>query len=206
MSSTRTRRSAAERIAEIGAAARALALESGLSAVTLRGVAQRMGVGSALVAHYAPSMNDLVAETFTAVVGAELQEFERLSAGGGDPLHALATVLVGMLDEERSDVTLIWVQSWALGGRNPALAASVRDQMDRWRTFLARLIGDGRRAGELVCEDAVAVAGQVLGMIDGLNAHSLVGWQRPHERTELLLRSVESMLGAPPGALTGGAR
>jgi len=201
MSSTRTRRSASERVAEIGDAARAIALQSGLSAVTLRGVAQHMGVASALVAHYAPSMNDLVAETFDSIVGAELTEFEQLAASADGPSAGLVSVLAGMLDEDRSDVTLIWVQSWALGGRNAALAESVRQQMDLWRSFLAELIADGRRAGELRCDDPVAIAGQVLGMIDGLNAHSLVGWQHPRERTELLMGSVESMLGLSPGAL-----
>src|SRR5918994_434664 len=110
MSSTRTRRSAGERIAEIGDAARAIALESGLNAVTLRGVAQQMGVASALVAHYAPSMNDLVAGTFASIVGAELVELEQLAAGEDGPSAALVSVLGSMLDEDRSEVTLIWVQ------------------------------------------------------------------------------------------------
>ncbi|HEX5859467.1 MAG TPA: TetR family transcriptional regulator C-terminal domain-containing protein [Microbacterium sp.] len=201
MSSIRTRRSAGERIAEIGDAARAIALESGLSAVTLRGVAQHMGVASGLVAHYAPSMNDLVAETFAAIVGAELTELRQLAGDQDGHSGALVAVLGSMLDEGRADVTLVWVQSWALGGRNPALAESVREQMDLWRSFLAGLLADGHAAGEFRCDHPTAIAGQVLGMIDGLNAHSLVGWQRPRERTELLMGSVESMLGLSPGAL-----
>lgn len=201
MSSTRTRRSASERVAEIGDAARAIALESGLNAVTLRGVAQRMGVASALVAHYVPSMNALVAETFASVVGAELTELQQVANDKDGHSAALVSVLGSMLDEGRADVTLIWVQSWALGGRNPALAESVREQMDLWRSFLAGLLAEGRRAGEFRFDDPIAIAGQVLGMIDGLNAHSLVGWQRPRERTELLMRSVESMLGLSSGAL-----
>jgi AcrR family transcriptional regulator len=63
MPSTPTRRSAAERVAQIADAARAIAIESGLSAVTLRAVASEVGVAPALVAHYAPSMDDLVADT-----------------------------------------------------------------------------------------------------------------------------------------------
>ena len=201
MSSIRTRRSAGERIAEIADAARSIALESGLSAVTLRGVAQHMGVASGLVAHYAPNMNELVAETFAAIVGAELTELRQLADAEDGRSAALVSVLGSMLDEDRSDVTLIWVQSWALGGRNPALAESVREQMDLWRSFLAGLLAEGHRAGEFRCDDPIAIAGQVLGMIDGLNAHSLVGWQHPRERTELLMRSVESMLGLSPGTL-----
>ena len=56
------RKSPAERSAEIAEAARLLALEQGLTAVTLRAIAARAGVAPALVAHYQPSMDALVAD------------------------------------------------------------------------------------------------------------------------------------------------
>nr|WP_253257413.1 TetR family transcriptional regulator [Arthrobacter sp. Hiyo1] len=56
MSSTIQKRAArktpAERAAEIAEAAKEIALEQGLSAITLRNVAARVGVASGLVAHY----------------------------------------------------------------------------------------------------------------------------------------------------------
>ena len=118
-----------------------------------------------------------------------------------DPAGALTAVLVSLLDERRADVTLIWVQSWSLGGRNDVLARCVREQMDAWRVFLAGVIERGRAGGALRCDDPLTVAGQILGMVDGLNAHSLVAWQDATERTRLLLRSVEAMLDLAPGAL-----
>lgn len=201
MPSTPTRRSAAERVAQIADAARAIALEAGLSAVTLRAVATEVGVAPALVAHYAPSMDELVADTFAAVVGDELAEVDELARRQAAPDRALAEVLASLLDEGRTEVTLVWVQSWSLGRRNEALAARVREQMDAWRRFLGEVIARGCAAGRFRCDDPDAVAAQTLGMVDGLNAHSLVAWQDASERVRLLLRSVEAMLDLPPGAL-----
>ena len=201
MPSTPTRRSAAERVAQIADAARAIALEAGLSAVTLRAVATEVGVAPALVAHYAPSMDELVADTFAAVVGDELAEVDELARRQAAPDRALAEVLASLLDEGRTEVTLIWVQSWSLGRRNEALAARVREQMDAWRRFLGEVIARGCAAGRFRCDDPDAVAAQTLGTVDGLNAHSLVAWQDASERVRLLLRSVEAMLDLSPGAL-----
>jgi AcrR family transcriptional regulator len=201
MPSTATRRSASERVEQISSAAQAIAREAGLSAVTLRAVATEIGVAPALVAHYVPSMDALVGDTFAAVVGEELTEVEDLARSRVPGADALAAVLASLLDEGRGEVTLIWVQSWSLGGRNDALAGRVREQMDAWRAFLSGVIEAGRVAGEFRCDDPVAIAGQVLGMVDGLNAHSLVAWQDASERTRLLLRSVEAMLDLAPGVL-----
>lgn len=201
MPSTATRRSASERVEQIASAAQSLAREAGLSAVTLRAVATEVGVAPALVAHYVPSMDALVGDTFAAVVGEELAEMEDLAHGRATASDALTAVLASLLDEGRAEVTLIWVQSWSLGGRNDVLAGRVREQMDAWRAFLAGVIEAGRAAGEFRCDDPVAIAGQILGMVDGLNAHSLVSWQDASERTRLLLRSVEAMVDLEPGAL-----
>ena len=201
MPSTPTRRSAAERVAQIAGAARAIAMEAGLSAVTLRAVATEVGVAPALVAHYVPSMDALVADTFAAVVGDELTEVIELAGRRASPAAALSAVLANLLDDGRADVTLIWVQSWSLGRRNDALAERVREQMDAWRRFLAGLIDRGRDVGDFRCDDSDAVAAQTLGMVDGLNAHSLVAWQDASERVHLLLRSVEPMLDLPAGSL-----
>lgn len=201
MPSTATRRSAAERIAQISAAARSLALGAGLGAVTLRAIAADVGVAPALVAHYVPSMDALVAETFAAIVGDELAEVEQLGREQSSAASSLAAVLASLLDDRRAEVTLVWVQSWSLGRRNEPLAVRVREQMDAWRAFLAGVLAAGGRTGEFRFDDPDAIAGQILGMVDGLNAHSLVAWQDASERTALLLRSVEAMVDLEAGAL-----
>jgi AcrR family transcriptional regulator len=169
--------------------------------VTLRAVAGAVGVAPALIAHYVSSMDEVVADAFAAIVAEELAEMEGIAAGREDPAAATRAVLEALLDEDRRDVTLVWVQSWAFGRRNGSLAGRVRHATDDWRAFLSGLVARGVGAGVFRTRDADTVAAQLLAMIDGLNAHSLVGWQGGPTRLGLLLRSVEVLVEAEPGSL-----
>ncbi|MGK9220621.1 MULTISPECIES: TetR/AcrR family transcriptional regulator [unclassified Microbacterium] len=188
------RRAPAERRAEIAAAARAIALADGLHAVTLRAIAARASVTPALVAHYAPAMEELVATTFAGIVGDELAEVAQLVAGEA-PRDALRALIETLLSGTRDDVTAVWVEAWALGRRSDPLAAAVREQMDAWARLLREVIEAGAADGSFRVEDPSAAAWQLLGMIDGLNAQALVRWGGAAERAELLLRAAEAMLG-----------
>jgi len=200
-SAGRARLSGEQRRAQIAAAAESIAREQGLSAVTLRAVAASVGVGSALVAHHAPSMDDVVAAAFETIVAAELRDLEHLRAGNPDSVVLVRELLRTLLDGTRSDVTLVWVQSWALGRRNESLAERVRTQMDAWTAFLEGIIRDGVRTGTFRVDDPAAVAAQVLGMIDGLNAHALVSWRDADSRIRLMSTAVEAVLGLRAGDL-----
>ncbi|MFE5670857.1 TetR/AcrR family transcriptional regulator [Agromyces sp. NPDC056523] len=196
-----SRKSPAERSAEIADAARAAALEQGLSAVTLRSIAARVGVAPALVAHYEPNMDALVASTFGRIVADELAEVRGLVGALSTPRERLAVLLDTLLDGTRDDVTVVWVESWALGRRNEPLAETVRAEMDDWRRFVQGIIESGVEAGEFETDDAASVAWQLLGMIDGLNAHALVRWEDAADRGSRIGHAVEGMLGMPRGAL-----
>lgn len=204
--STRTRaerKAPEERAAEIEAAARGLALRQGLGAVTLRGVAGAVGVAPALVAHYAPSMDALVAGTFAAIVRGELDEVRQIVALP-TARERLARLLSTLLDGSRADVTAVWVEAWTLGRRNEALGARVRAEMDAWQQAVQEIIAAGVAAGEFQTDDPAAVAWQLLGMIDGLNAQALVRWGVAAERGPLIAHAVEGMLGLTRGALVEG--
>ena len=197
------RRAPEQRRAQIADAARDLALDEGLSAVTMRAVATRAGVTPALVAHYAPSMDALVADTFATIVGDELDELDELDAltESGPALERLATLVGTLLDGSRDDVTLVWVEAFAMGRRSEPLAEAVRDHMDRWQKALHSLIDDGIAEGDFRIDDAADAAWQLLGMIDGLNAQALVRWGGASDRSLLLRRAVEGMFGLSRGAL-----
>jgi AcrR family transcriptional regulator len=198
-----SRKSPAERSAEIADAACRIALEQGLAAVTLRSVAAHAGVTPALVAHYHPNMEVLVAEAFATVVAAEVEEVARLLAGRPGPRERLGTLVDTLLDGTRDDVTIVWVEAWALGRRNEALAASVRKEMDAWQGVVQGVIEEGVREAGFRTEDPAAVAWQLLGMIDGLNAQALVRWGDTGERGSMIHGAVEGMLGLEHGALAG---
>lgn len=203
VSSPRARLPASERRAEIVAAARRIALAHGLFGVTLRAVATDAGVAPGLVAHYVPSMDELVASTFADIVGDELGELDRIITEHGDPVAAMTALLDTLLDGTREDVTLVWVQGWGLGSRNDALAEAVRQAMDAWDAFLERIVRTGVEAGAFETDDPRGVALQLLGMIDGLNAHALVRWRDAQQRRTLMAVAAEAMLGMPRGALAG---
>ncbi|QAY72958.1 TetR family transcriptional regulator [Agromyces protaetiae] len=189
------------RRAEIADAARSLALEAGLAAITLRAVGAHVGVAPALVAHYQPNMDQLVADTFTAIVAAELDEVDALVHERHDPAAQLAELLATVLDDVRDDVTLVWVDGWAIGRRNARLAQAVRGQMDAWQRLVEGILADGVAAGRFETDDPATVARQLLGMLDGLNAHALVHWGEEAYRGALIARAVEGMLGVPRGTL-----
>lgn len=197
------RKSPAERAAEIADAARGLALEQGLSAVTLRGIAARVDVAPALVAHYEPNMDALIAATFTTIVAAEIEEVDELLASLPTPTARISVLIDTLLDGTRDDVTVVWVEAWGLGRRNDALAASVREQMDAWQEVVQGVIEAGVASGEFETPDAASVAWQLLGMIDGLNAQALVRWGDASARGSLIGHALEGMLGMRRGALAG---
>jgi AcrR family transcriptional regulator len=196
------RKPPAERRAELAAAARALALDDGLAAVTLRAVAARAGVTPALVAHYHESMDGLVAETFVSVVTAEIAEVRALLAAQAHPVERLRALVGTLLDGSRDDVTVIWVEAFALGRRNAVLGEAVRGQMDAWSEVIESVIDGGVASGDFRADDPQAVAWQLLGMIDGLNAQALVRWGGAADRGSLLAHALEGMLGLAAGALT----
>ncbi len=196
------RKSPQERSAEIEDAARAIALAGGLTTVTLRGVAAHAGVTPALVAHYQPNMESLVASTFTAVVAAELADVETLLRPFPTATERLAHLIDTLQDGSRDDLTLVWVDAWSLGRRSEALAAAVRTQMDAWEALITAVLVAGRDAGEFTTDDPDTVAWQLLGMIDGLNAQSLVHYRDAPSRGRLIAHAIEHELGLPAGALT----
>lgn len=204
MSSTttkRTRMAPAERAAAITDAARALAREHGLSSLTLRSVAERAGVASGLVAHYHPSMDDLVAEVYTDLVAEEIHDIEGMLAAEPDASSRFARLLDTLLDGTREDLTVVWVEGWAMARRSAALADAVRSQMARWQQLLVDIVDEGVDVGDFRTDQVAEVAWQLMGMIDGLNAQSLVRDTDPASATAQMARAAEALLGAAPGTL-----
>ncbi|MEV4686025.1 TetR/AcrR family transcriptional regulator [Microbacterium sp. LWH3-1.2] len=209
MSSTssrpRTRKAPAERAAEIVAAATAIAHEHGLRALTLRAVAERAGVASGLVAHYQPSMDDLVARVYADLVDEEVRDVERLVGAVADPAARLGALIDTLMDAAREDLTVVWVEGWAMARRNDALAHAVRAQMERWQSLVESIIADGCRTGAFSTTEPGEVAWELLGMIDGLNAQSLARGTDTARFAARTARAAETLVGARPGSVPVGS-
>ena len=196
------RRPPAVRAAEIRDAARAIALEGGLNAVTLRSIANRVGVTSALVAHYEPNMEALLASTFTGIVHTELAEVSERLARERTPTDALRQLITTLLEPARQETTAIWLDAWSLGRRNDVISDAVRIEMDAWQDFVVGIIQAGIDSGEFASTEPDTVAWQLVGMIDGLNAQSLVRYRDAQSRSRLLGHAMERGLGLTTGRLT----
>lgn len=205
MSSTasrpRTRKAPAERAAEIVAAATALARENGLSALTLRSVADRAGVAPGLVAHYQPSMDDLVARVYTDLVDAEVRDVERVVASAEGPAAQLGALIGTLMDGARDDLTVVWVEGWAMARRSDPLADAVRAQMERWQRLVEAIVTDGCRAGVFAASEPAEVAWELIGLIDGLNAQSLARGADTSRFAPRMARAAEALVGAAPGSI-----
>lgn len=197
----RSRKPPNERAAEVRRAAVDIARADGLYAVTLRAVAKRVGVTSALVSHYEPNMDALVAATFTTVVHSELLEVQSQCAAQQTPTEAMRWLVTRLPDQSRNETTAVWLDSWSLGRRIGVISDAVREQMDAWQDFVVGIVQRGVDVGEFTTDEPDAVAWQLLGMIDGLNAQSLVHYRDTTSRSRLLGSAMEHELGLPLGAL-----
>ncbi|MET0976627.1 MAG: TetR family transcriptional regulator C-terminal domain-containing protein [Leifsonia sp.] len=194
-----------ERAAEIRDAAAAAALEGGLWAVTLRSVAGRVGVTPALVAHYQPNMEVLVADTFSAVVAAEMAEIRAIVVPFETPVGRLSRLVHTLVEGARDDVTVVWLDGWSMGRRSAPLADAVRIQMDAWQEFVLSVIADGCATGDFTTAEPEAVAWHLLGMVDGLNAQGLVSYRDSAARGRLITDALEHALGLASGSLASPA-
>jgi AcrR family transcriptional regulator len=197
----RTRRSPAERALEIARAAQELALDDGLSALTLRGIATRVGVASSLVAHYEPSTDALVARTFRILAERECTEVAAIVEAVDGPTARLRALVDSVSDPARDDVAALWSDAWSIGRRNEALAAAARECMASWQALAADIVADGVRAGEFAAESPEQVALLLFALVDATNAYGLVDYRTGAERDQLIRRAVARAVTVPPDRL-----
>ncbi|MCS5497904.1 TetR/AcrR family transcriptional regulator [Cnuibacter physcomitrellae] len=198
--SPRRRMQPAERVAQIAATAEEVALSEGLAAITVRSVAGRMGVAPSLVAHYVPSMDELVTATFDRVARREISAMSALLERAATPLEQLRLLVGVVAAPDREDVPL-WSDAWSLARRNTSLAAAARDCLDAWQGVASSIVAAGRASGAFPSGDPEHVGLVLFALIDATNAYSRVAYRTDAERSALIRTAVASALGLAPGAL-----
>lgn len=199
---TRRRLSPAERAAQITEAAVRVARTDGLTAVTLRGVAAAVGVAPSLVAHYRPSMDELVGDTFRSIASTEVAEVARLVADEGDPVAQLAVLVAAVTDAARDDVAVLWADAWSLGRTNEVLAAAARDVMDSWQRLATDVVTAGVRAGVVRAEDPAAIGRLLFALVDATNGYALVDYLDRATRDDLVRSTIARAVGFDAASLT----
>lgn len=166
--SGRTRKRPEERREEILAAAATIAIEEGLERITLRAVADRLGVRPGLITHYFPAAEDLVVEAF---VRAAIAEREQFFPPEGTPLERLVH-FIGHIERGTSlPLARLWLNARHLSRFSPALSLVLEEQdvLDRGR--LAGLIRDGIAAGDFADVDPEAASIRILIAVDGAGSY-----------------------------------
>ncbi|MEW2304980.1 TetR family transcriptional regulator C-terminal domain-containing protein [Streptomyces sp. NPDC006655] len=199
----RVRKAPAERRHEIVATAARIGLVEGLECITLRRVADGLGVRPGLVGHYFPAADELVAEAFTHATMAELDGL--LPPRPDAPLDTFRRFFGLTSSAEFHDVSKLWLNARHLSRYRPALREHVVKQELLWCRRLAELIAAGAADGVFACADPWGAATRVLVAIDGASAYVNTTADHRMTTTADLPRTVaEAELGLPRGALLTG--
>lgn len=198
MAGPRVRKSAEQRRAEMREAADAIAVSDGLAAVTVRSLAQRMGVVPGLIAHYVDSMDVLRAETVGRVLTAELEDFREVVETERSTRNRLRLLTELLTRAGREGASALWLDAWSYGLRVLPIAAEVRAHMDAWQAFIQQLIEAAVDAGDVECRDPDATAWHIIAVADGLNAHGLVQYRDREALRRQLAKAIGESLGLSP--------
>lgn len=181
---------------EVITAAVGVAFEIGLHAVSAETVGARLAAPPKSVAALWPDTDALVAVTFSRIVSAELAEVKRAVLANPSPLQQLTVLLATLGEAVRLDTDAVWLESWSLGRRNPALGDAVRNEEAAWHAFVAAVVRRGVKSGDFLDVDPDEVAAHLLAVIDGVNAYSLVGYRSGVDRLRLLHAVARTHLGS----------
>jgi AcrR family transcriptional regulator len=176
----------------------------GIAALRIADVAAALGVSPALVLYHFQTKENLVAEAFRHAAEHDLLKVNRLVRGSGSVPSRLMSTLGWYAPTGRARGWLLWIDGWATGMRDQALAEVISDLDEQWRQAIADLISEGVAAGDFTVEDPQEAAGRITALLDGLAVRTLVhggGLSRP-TMLEWLTRQTAWELGIAPEALT----
>ena len=196
---TRTRKRPEERRAEILAEAARIALAEGLEKITLRAVADRLGVRPGLISHYFPAAEDLVIAALALAIG---EERAHLYGGEGSSLQRIAALVARVEGGRESGLDRLWLNARHLCRFLPALRDVLEEQEALDRDQLMAIIADGVAAGEFVQVDPFSATVEILIAIDGVGAYA--NNDQPFEHvsfTRYVRTAAERALGLERGSL-----
>ena len=193
----RVRKHPEERRAEIVSEAASIALAEGLERVTLRAVADGLGVRPGLISHYFPAAEDLVAAAFVRAVS---DEREDLFPDLADPIERMACLISRV--EGAPELTQLWLNARHLCRFSPALREALRHQEQLGHLRLTLLIEDGVARGAFKVGEPGAAGTRILVAIDGAGTYiNYVGAAEGEMLTSFVTEVAEWTLGLPPGEL-----
>jgi AcrR family transcriptional regulator len=195
----RVRKRPEERREEILSHAAAIALDGGLERITLRAVAERLGVRPGLITHYFPAAEDLVVEAF---VRAAVHEREQFFPTSGEPLERLAHFVAHVESGASAPLARLWLNARHLSRFSPALEAALQEQDALDRARLIEIIEDGMRTGRFAVADAETAGIRILIAVDGSGSYVNSGAEAvPPAQRHVVADMTDWALGLESGTL-----
>lgn len=165
----RTRKSPHERRAEILDAAATIATDEGLERITLRAVADRLGVRPGLVTHYFPVAEELVVEAFVQAASAHR---ENMFPAGGSPLQQLHHFVTVTDRDDSLPPARLWLNARHLSRFVPGLAVALSEQQRLDEARLGQIIEAAITEGSIRPLDVADTAVRILMALDGKGAYA----------------------------------
>lgn len=163
-----TRKQPGQRREEILEAAAGIALDDGLERITVRAVAERIGVRPGLISHYFPAVQDLVIAAFERAASGERTEALR---GEGTPTERMARFVGFFASEASVPLSRLWLNARHLSRFSPALAAAIAAQESAYLERITEIVAAGLSAGEFSAPDAGAAAVRILMSVDATTTY-----------------------------------
>ncbi|MET9490525.1 TetR family transcriptional regulator [Nocardia sp. NPDC006630] len=192
----------AQRRAEIVDTAGRLIASTGVRNLTLRSVADELGVATGLISHYFASIDDLVTEGFAHAGRGSLDAWDAYARVAQAPVDQLRRLLDYRRHREEFPVPLLWVDGWQAAYSEPHMREEVVRQMDHARAIIGRIISDGVDAGQFSTTDTRASATRILATAHAVTIQAVL--QDDDEFllvADFVLATAERELGLPPHTL-----
>jgi AcrR family transcriptional regulator len=195
----------ASRQAAIMAAARALARESGIAAVQIVPVAQRVGIASGTVYRYFPSKDDLVSAVIGAIAEEELSALRAATAAAPGPLSALAAAIMMFASRMLQERRLAWAMLVDPGdaGATAGRLAFRRSLLGAFEELIQAAAAAGHLPGEVPGFAAAALIGAALEGLVGPFAPDRDGSDDPRADAQALTLFALRALGLPDARARG---
>jgi AcrR family transcriptional regulator len=182
-----------------------LIAESGIDEVRIARVAMRAGASTALVHHYFSTREELLEQAL--IHSFEAAGDERFGDGheAASATDGLAQAIRECLPEpgSREREWVLWVELWLRAVRDPELRPVAARLYERYRAWLAGVIGAGVRSGEFASVDPERVADHAMALLDGAGLRALI--RDPEmdldRARRLVAEELAAELGVDPDAL-----
>jgi AcrR family transcriptional regulator len=161
----------------IRAAAMRLIARHGYEAMSLRALAQEVGLQTASLYRYFPSKQEMLRDLMVAHMTDLLGAWERVSPRAGEPREMLSAFVRFHLDHHLERPDAVFLSYMELRSLTPAHRKLVIGLRARYEQILRDILTRGVEAGAFRIDDVTIASMAIIAMLTGVNV-----WYRPKGR------------------------